>query len=153
MLPRNDAVDKIFWRGVLLSVQPQIRMTRSFDQRSHTYLQQLREAIAIPASGRIKSEEVRKSSCSEGGRSQSRCRRWASLRRVRFRGRLVIRHTHEQELRSCIALAWFWAESLTPWCAFFDGCFLQSNYFEADILSPGAERLRLRFYKNNPSWE
>jgi len=26
------------WQGVLLSVQPQIRLTRSFDQRSHTYL-------------------------------------------------------------------------------------------------------------------
>ena len=31
-------VDKIAWQGVLLSVQPRIRLTRSFDQRSHTYL-------------------------------------------------------------------------------------------------------------------
>ena len=35
---RNEAGDKIAWQGVLLSVQPRIRLTRSFDQRSHTYL-------------------------------------------------------------------------------------------------------------------
>jgi hypothetical protein len=34
-LPRNE---KIAWQGVLLSVQPRIRLTRSFDQCSHTYL-------------------------------------------------------------------------------------------------------------------
>lgn len=28
---------KISWRGLLTSVQPRIRLTRSFDQRSHTY--------------------------------------------------------------------------------------------------------------------
>jgi hypothetical protein len=37
-LLKNDAGDKIAWQGVLLSVQPRIRLTRSFDQRSHTYL-------------------------------------------------------------------------------------------------------------------
>ena len=37
-LPRNHAGEKIGWQGVLLSVQPRIRLTRSFDQRSHTYL-------------------------------------------------------------------------------------------------------------------
>ncbi|HXY77534.1 MAG TPA: hypothetical protein VEH47_01870 [Candidatus Acidoferrales bacterium] len=37
-LPRSDAGDKIAWQGVLVSVQPRIRLTRSFDQRSHTYL-------------------------------------------------------------------------------------------------------------------
>jgi hypothetical protein len=26
------------WQGVSLSVQPRIRLTRSFDRRSHTYL-------------------------------------------------------------------------------------------------------------------
>jgi hypothetical protein len=36
--PRNHAGEKIGWQGVLLSVQPRIRLTRSFDQRSHTYL-------------------------------------------------------------------------------------------------------------------
>jgi hypothetical protein len=29
--------DKIAWSGVLTSAQPRIRLTRSFDQRSHTY--------------------------------------------------------------------------------------------------------------------
>ncbi len=28
---------KILWSGVLTSVQPRIRLNRSFDQRSHTY--------------------------------------------------------------------------------------------------------------------
>ena len=31
-------VGKISWHGVILSVQPRIRLTRSFDQRSHSYL-------------------------------------------------------------------------------------------------------------------
>lgn len=31
-------VPKIPWNGVALSVQPRIRLTRSFDQRSHSYL-------------------------------------------------------------------------------------------------------------------
>ena len=30
--------EKIFWSGRLISVQPRIRLTRSFDQRSHSYL-------------------------------------------------------------------------------------------------------------------
>src|SRR5271167_4477584 len=30
--------EKIGWQGLLLSVQPRIRLTRSFDQRSHAYL-------------------------------------------------------------------------------------------------------------------
>ena len=30
--------DKLSWRGRLVSVQPRIRLTRSFDQRSHSYL-------------------------------------------------------------------------------------------------------------------
>jgi hypothetical protein len=34
----DDANQKIAWQGVLLSVQPRIRLTRSFDQRSHAYL-------------------------------------------------------------------------------------------------------------------
>ena len=29
-------VEKILWSGVLTSVQPRIRLNRSFDQRSHT---------------------------------------------------------------------------------------------------------------------
>lgn len=31
-------VEKTRWNGVLISVQPRIRLSRSFDQRSHTYL-------------------------------------------------------------------------------------------------------------------
>ena len=30
--------DKITWQGMLLAVQPRIRLTRSFDQRHHSYL-------------------------------------------------------------------------------------------------------------------
>jgi hypothetical protein len=29
---------KISWQGIITSVQPRIRLTRSFDQRSHSYL-------------------------------------------------------------------------------------------------------------------
>jgi hypothetical protein len=50
-LPRNHAGEKIGWQGVLLSVQPRIRLTRSFDQRSHTYL-----GYALKVSGRVGSE-------------------------------------------------------------------------------------------------
>ena len=35
---RSNAVEKIPWHGVLTSVQPRIRLGRSFDQPSHTYL-------------------------------------------------------------------------------------------------------------------
>lgn len=35
---RADEGEKIPWHGVLISVQPRIRLNRSFDQRSHTYL-------------------------------------------------------------------------------------------------------------------
>lgn len=31
-------MSKIQWRGTLTSVQPRIRLSRSFDQRSHSYL-------------------------------------------------------------------------------------------------------------------
>ena len=34
----GGALEKVSWRGVLTSVQPRIRLTRSFDERSHTYL-------------------------------------------------------------------------------------------------------------------
>jgi hypothetical protein len=34
----RSARDKIAWRGSLLSVQPRIRLGRSFDQRDHEYL-------------------------------------------------------------------------------------------------------------------
>ena len=34
----SGVIEKISWNGVLLSVQPRIRLNRSFDQRSRTYL-------------------------------------------------------------------------------------------------------------------
>lgn len=50
-LSKSSEDKKIVWQGVLLSVQPRIRLTRSFDQRSHTYL-----GYALKVSGRIGSE-------------------------------------------------------------------------------------------------
>jgi hypothetical protein len=40
------------WSGVLTAVQPRIRLTRSFDERSHTYL-----GYALRVQGRIAGEE------------------------------------------------------------------------------------------------
>jgi len=37
-LLRNDVGEKISWSGVLISIQPRIRLNRSFDQVSHAYL-------------------------------------------------------------------------------------------------------------------
>lgn len=34
----SSLMNKVAWNGVLISVQPRIRLNRSFDQRSHTYL-------------------------------------------------------------------------------------------------------------------
>lgn len=45
---RTDQGEKIPWRGVLISVQPRIRLNRSFDQRSHTYL-----GYALTVRGRV----------------------------------------------------------------------------------------------------
>ncbi len=53
-LSKNSEDKKIIWQGVLLSVQPRIRLTRSFDQRSHTYL-----GYALKVRGMVGSE-VRK---------------------------------------------------------------------------------------------
>lgn len=50
-LSRNESGDKIAWQGLLLSVQPRIRLTRSFDQRSHTYL-----GYALKVRGMVGSE-------------------------------------------------------------------------------------------------
>lgn len=46
------ADDKLFWQGTLISVQPRIRLTRAFDQRSHTYL-----GYALHVTGRIDDED------------------------------------------------------------------------------------------------
>lgn len=37
-LPPVSSSEKITWRGTIASVQPRIRLMRSFDQRSHSYL-------------------------------------------------------------------------------------------------------------------
>ena len=50
-LSKNSEGKKIVWQGVLLSVQPRIRLTRSFDQRSHTYL-----GYALKVRGMVGSE-------------------------------------------------------------------------------------------------
>jgi hypothetical protein len=38
ILSKSNVVEKIPWSGVLIAVQPRIRLNRSFDQRSHAYL-------------------------------------------------------------------------------------------------------------------
>jgi len=50
-LLRNVGCEKIAFQGVLLAVQPRIRLTRSFDQPSHTYL-----GYALKVRGRVGSE-------------------------------------------------------------------------------------------------
>jgi hypothetical protein len=51
-LSRNSEGEKIPWQGVLHSVQPRIRLTRSFDQRSHTYL-----GYVLKVRGRVGGED------------------------------------------------------------------------------------------------
>jgi hypothetical protein len=48
---KNSEDKKIMWQGVLLSVQPRIRLNRSFDQRSHTDL-----GYSLKVRGRVGSE-------------------------------------------------------------------------------------------------
>jgi hypothetical protein len=47
----SNGVEKIPWNGVLISIQPRIRLGRSFDQRAHTYL-----GYALTVRGNIGSE-------------------------------------------------------------------------------------------------
>ena len=47
-----DKFDKIFWKGRVVSVQPRIRLTRSFDQRSHNYM-----GYALRITGTIEGED------------------------------------------------------------------------------------------------
>jgi hypothetical protein len=51
-LLKSNIVQKIQWSGVLVSIQPRIRLSRSFDQRAHTYL-----GYALRVRGRIGSED------------------------------------------------------------------------------------------------
>jgi hypothetical protein len=50
-LLKSNLVQKIQWSGVLVSVQPRIRLSRSFDQRNHSYL-----GYTLRVRGRIGSE-------------------------------------------------------------------------------------------------
>lgn len=43
---------KVPWSGVLQTVQPRIRLTRSFDQRSHTY-----QGFTLRIKGKLGSEQ------------------------------------------------------------------------------------------------
>lgn len=44
--------DKLTWKGVALSIQPRIRLLRSFDQRSHSYL-----GYALRVKGTVDNDE------------------------------------------------------------------------------------------------
>ena len=46
------STDKVAWQGVLIGVQPRIRLTRSYDQRSHSYL-----GYALRVEGRIGTDD------------------------------------------------------------------------------------------------
>ena len=48
----STMAEKILWRGRLISVQPRIRLTRSFDQSSHTYL-----GYALGVAGAVSGED------------------------------------------------------------------------------------------------
>ena len=50
--PDESNKDKVFWTGKVLSVQPRIRLMRSFDERSHTYL-----GYTLQIEGRVSEEE------------------------------------------------------------------------------------------------
>jgi len=49
--PGSAKASKLSWQGKVVSVQPRIRLTRSFDERSHTYL-----GYALRAQGTIGNE-------------------------------------------------------------------------------------------------
>lgn len=38
LTPHDSNKNKVIWAGMVISVQPRIRLMRSFDERSHTYL-------------------------------------------------------------------------------------------------------------------
>jgi hypothetical protein len=50
--PKRAKTEKLSWKGVLTSVKPRIRLLRSFDERSHTYL-----GYVLTVQGVIGSEE------------------------------------------------------------------------------------------------
>lgn len=46
-------MNKSIFKGIIISIQPRIRMTRSFDEASHTYL-----GYAIKLEGELNGEET-----------------------------------------------------------------------------------------------
>ena len=51
LLPRKE---KIVWSGMVTAIQPRIRLTRSFDQLSHTYLGYLLRIEGVVAGERTR---------------------------------------------------------------------------------------------------
>lgn len=49
---KPQASGKLAWQGIVIAVQPRIRLTRSFDERSHTY-----QGYVLKLDGRIGDEE------------------------------------------------------------------------------------------------
>ena len=50
----RKAVDKIDWTGTVLGIQPRIRLTRSYDERMHSYL-----GYMLRLEGSVSSDEAK----------------------------------------------------------------------------------------------
>jgi hypothetical protein len=50
--PRDSEAKKLSWEGKIVSIQPRIRLLRSFDQRNHSYL-----GYALRVNGMIGDEQ------------------------------------------------------------------------------------------------
>jgi len=50
--PKDKEQNKLSWRGTLISVQPRIRLLRSFDQRSHSYLGYVLRVMGVIGDGK-----------------------------------------------------------------------------------------------------
>ena len=48
----DEMTSKLTWKGTVISVQPRIRLQRSFDQRSHTY-----QGFTLRVMGQIEGKE------------------------------------------------------------------------------------------------
>jgi hypothetical protein len=94
-LARNGSGDKIAWEGGLLSVQPRIRLTRSFDQRSHIYLgyalkvrgmvgSEAREFLVAVGGGANAKHQFQAGLLSPVMRCRFRMRGWRQLNSTRF---------------------------------------------------------------------
>jgi hypothetical protein len=80
-------VDKLYFTGKLTSIQPRIRLTRSFDEASHTYL-----GYAIKIAGSIDDQQTT-FSIGIGKEAQTKFSLGVCYRYVQFgRGRIILRH-------------------------------------------------------------